>query len=140
MESTYKNTLQDYQNSLLEAINVLSKANDNKNVQTITVEAVIESIDDAAQGIYTVNYMGNVFKAYATGSSYQKEQQVYVLVPNGDFTKKKIIISAVGVNTLSQIQEDNSRYIFTSDNIIFDGDIPYSLCSYQNEHYVWNAL
>lgn len=140
MESTYKNTLQDYQNSLLEAINVLSKANDNKNVQTITVEAVIESVDDAAQGIYTVNYMGNVFKAYATGSSYQKEQQVYVLVPNGDFTKKKIIISAVGVNALSQIQEDNSRYIFTSDNIIFDGDIPYSLCSYQNEHYVWNAL
>ena len=140
MESTYKNTLQDYQNSLLEAINVLSKANDNKNVQTITVEAVIESVDDAAQGIYTVNYMGNIFKAYATGSSYQKEQQVYVLVPNGDFTKKKIIISAVGVNTLSQIQEDNSRYIFTSDNIIFDGDIPYSLCSYQNEHYVWNAL
>lgn len=140
MESTYKNTLQDYQNSLLEAINVLSKANDNKNVQTITVEAVIESVDDAAQGIYTVNYMGNVFKAYATGSSYQKEQQVYVLVPNGDFTKKKIIISAVGVNTLSQIQEDNSGYIFTSDNIIFDGDIPYSLCSYQNEHYVWNAL
>lgn len=132
--------MNELQQSILEAINVLSKANDVNNVQTITIEATIESVDDAVKGIYTVNYMNNVFQAYSNGNSYQKGQQVYVLVPNGDFTKKKIIISSVGANALSQIQEDNSRYIFTSNNIILDGDIPYSLCSYQNEVYSWNTL
>lgn len=127
--------------SLLEAINVLSKANDANNIQTITVEAVIESVDNVVLGKYTVNYMENKFTAYASGgTSYQKEQKVYVLIPNGDFTKSKMIIGAVGGNALSQIQEDNSRYIFTSDNIIFNGNTTHSLCSYQNKTEEWNAL
>lgn len=133
--------MNELQQSILEAINVLSKANDVNNVQTITIEAVIESVDNVVLGKYTVNYMENKFTAYASGgTSYQKEQKVYVLIPNGDFTKSKMIIGAVGGNALSQIQEDNSRYIFTSDNIIFNGNTTHSLCSYQNKTEEWNAL
>jgi hypothetical protein len=87
------NTIQD---SLLETMNIIAKANDNKNVQTITIEAVIESVVDVEKGIYTANYLNNKIQVYSAGSTYKEKQQVYVLVPNGDFTKKKIICIFLG--------------------------------------------
>ena len=44
--------MNELQASLLEAINTVSRGNDNNNVQTVTIEAEIVSIEDLAKGIY----------------------------------------------------------------------------------------
>lgn len=131
------NTIQD---SLLETMNIIAKANDNKNVQTITIEAVIESVVDVEKGIYTANYLNNKIQVYSAGSTYKEKQQVYVLVPNGDFTKKKIIISAIDDEPRDTTEQGNKEFVFASNNIIADGDMPYSLCSYKNNSFTWEAL
>ena len=131
------NTIQD---SLLETMNIIAKANDNKNVQTITIEAVIESVVDVEKGIYTANYLNNKIQVYSAGSTYKEKQQVYVLVPNGDFTKKKIIISAIDDEPKDTTEQGNKEFVFASNNIIADGDMPYSLCSYKNNSFTWEAL
>jgi hypothetical protein len=67
------------------------------------------------KGSYTVSD-GNVsFTAYTEDTSYKKDDKVYVTVPQGDFTQKKIII---GRYIDSDQEEKGVGYIAPKDRIV----------------------
>ena len=70
------------------ANNAVSKSSNDR-----TIECEIVRIQDASKGIYTVQYTENKFTAIASnGLTYAVGDSVYVLVPEGNFSKNKIIL------------------------------------------------
>ena len=61
-----------------------------------TISGVIKEIVDEDKCIYKVEYMGQLIEVFSAGNvHYQLEDYVYILLPQGDFSGKKIIISLV---------------------------------------------
>ena len=83
------------QDSILKAIEIVA---DNKiaNLETDkTITAQIVSCTNALTGLYKLKYNGGFINAYADeGKSYSENQTVYVLVPQGDISKKKMIVGS----------------------------------------------
>lgn len=118
--------------ALLESLNTISKA--NTSTGTLTIEARIKEVVDEGIGIYKVQYLENTFEATSasTDINYNVDEMVYVLVPNGDFGKNKIIIASVNSNksTFASTQGDNI-YIPLGDNLLNDIN-ELNLYSYRN--------
>ncbi len=75
--------------------NAIDQIVDNRPVyQDTTIEANIISVVNIDTGEYKVQYQSNIFSAFAqnTDMTYEEGKQVYVLVPSGDFSKRKIIL------------------------------------------------
>lgn len=127
--------MNDLQNSILESISILAKSASQSAPATLTIEAVIIDTIDAGSGLYLVEYLGNKFKAYADASNkYTAGELVYVIIPNGDFTKNKIILRAV-TPTVKNYVEDSSEKIYynnTTGNLL-DYSNEIQLSSYKNE-------
>lgn len=82
-----------YQKSILDAIDYLV----NNRVQNLdrdkTIVAGIVACSNALKQEYKVSYNGGTIVAYAQdGANYERNQSVYVLVPQGDFSARKTII------------------------------------------------
>lgn len=61
-----------------------------------TISGVIKEIINEDKCIYKVEYMGQPIEVFSAGNvHYQLEDYVYILLPQGDFSGKKIIISLV---------------------------------------------
>jgi hypothetical protein len=73
--------------------------------------------DDSAKdkGSYTVSDGSVSFTAYTEDTSYKKDDKVYVTIPQGDFTQKKIII---GRYIDSDQEEKGVGYIAPRDRIV----------------------
>lgn len=71
----------------------------------ITVEAVINGLVDLDKGEYKVKYNGNIFSAFSSDLNYTYKigDNVYLKIPEGDFTKKKIIEDKVSSKSLSEV-------------------------------------
>lgn len=56
-------------------------------------------IDDSKRefGCYRVQYGGLTFEAFGENRNYRNGEQVYVLIPKGDYTQQKIIICKGGI-------------------------------------------
>lgn len=125
-----------YQQNLISAIEQLSQSYIHKAQNDLTIEAKILDIDDPGLNSYKVEYMGNKFKAYATNQTvtYSVDDKVYVLIPNGDFTKIKVILSAIQPSATMYSAADNTgdSYLDKSDNL-FGQKIDVELCSYKTE-------
>ena len=127
--------MNDLQNSLLESISILAKSASQSTPATLTIEAVVLDIVDVGSGLYLVEYLGNKFKAYSDISSkYSVGELVYVIIPNGDFTKNKIILRAV-TPTVKNYIEDSSEKIYYNNisNNLLDYENTIELSSYKNE-------
>lgn len=128
--------MNDLQNSLLESMSILAKSASQSTPATLTVEAVIISVIDANTGLYLVEYLGNKFKAYADiTSKYSSGELVYVLIPNGDFSKNKVILRAV-TPTVKNYSEQSLESKFEYNNIgdnLFDYSGVVVANSFQNE-------
>lgn len=76
------------------AINTISQANVDAAKRDETIDAEIASIVNIETGEYKVTYQGNTFSAYAADptTTYQKGDKVYVLVPRGDYSARKVIL------------------------------------------------
>ncbi len=76
------------------AVNTISKDNVAAAKNDATIDASIKSVVNIDIGQYKVEYQGNVFDAYSSDplSTYDAGEQVYVLVPQGDFSKRKVIL------------------------------------------------
>lgn len=115
------NNNSNIQNSLFEAMQIFSKrATENSNA-TITVECLITEIVDAGTNEYYVEYLGNKFKAHTNNNAtYSVGDNVYVLIPNGDFTKEKIILGTVSASATIAADNDSAKkkYYDISDNLI----------------------
>ena len=85
------------QESIFNAIDVITdkKINDIKFDKTI--ECIIENDGEADKGKYTARYQDIIINIFSSNNTvkYRKGENVYVLVPQGDFSNKKTIIGKV---------------------------------------------
>lgn len=126
-----------YINSIYEAMKVFSKDAVNNSGSPLTIEAVIESIVDAGEGIYSVRYLTNTFEASANPAlNYRVGDNVYILVPGGDFSNEKFILGNIKSSAYTPlITENNDRYYDISENLIDNTilkDSEHSLSSYKD--------
>lgn len=132
--------MNELQASLLEAINTVSRGNDNNNVQTVTIEAEIVSVEDLAKGIYKAKYQSSTMTVYSTGAVYNVGQHVYIIVPNGDFSKNKVILGPCGGLDIASSDEDKViegeiEYIEATQNLLDLANTEVHICSYEHSTY-----
>ena len=111
----------NFQNSLLKAIDTLASYRIDQMDADKTVVATIVQCTNALTGEYLVKCDGGNMKAYAQGeATYSQDETVYVLVPKGDYTQKKMILS-----TMSSGSTDNLTFVtsVTNDYNVSGGDI-----------------
>ena len=91
---------------LLKAMDIVVEQKLSQLEYDKTIQAKIFSVTDVDTGEYKVRYNGNIFSAFANDASvsYKKNDDVYVTVPEGDFSNKKLIISKVTSKSLSEAE------------------------------------
>lgn len=127
----------EYQEAFLSAIEVVAGNIVDQLATDKTVTATIVASTNALTNEYLVSYSGGEMYAYANeGASYSENTTVYVLVPEGDFTNKKIIIGRATLSgddeNISFISSALSNYNLIGNNTILDknGVLPLGLFSY----------
>ena len=132
-----------YQESILQAIDYLVNNRIDKINKDQTITATIANCENALTQQYSVNYNGGLITAYAQeGASYKQNQEVYILVPEGDFSKRKVILGKA-----SQVTEDDNitfvsslinNYNMIGQNVIKDNNnnLPQGLHSYLAKEYI----
>lgn len=116
----------NYQEALIKAIETISKSQVDSLATDKTVTATIASCSDLLTNEYKVSYNGGIMTVYGTsGKTYSKGSSVYVLIPEGDFTKKKIIIDSASykeddqnISFISSIMND---YNLIGSNTLYEG-------------------
>lgn len=80
--------------SFLDAINNISARQVSSTPIDVTIVAEVQSTHNVDIGEYKVTYESNTFSAFSSDPlvTYKKGEQVYVLVPQGDYSNKKIIL------------------------------------------------
>ena len=131
------------QNSLLQAIDYLVGNRIDKINRDTTITATIKKCTNSLENEYQVNYNGGFIYAYAQeGASYTENDSVYVLIPENDWSKRKIILgksSAVtedeNITFVSSLIND---YNMIGRNTIEDEDniFPQGLHSYLTSEYI----
>ena len=100
------NQLQD---AILDAVDTLVNHRIENLQADKTVTATIVQCTNSLTGEYKCSYNGGLLYAYAQeGVTYTQNQSVYILVPQGDFTQKKTIVSK------TQAIEDDQNITFVS--------------------------
>ena len=136
-------TIREVQESLFKAIDSL--VNDRLDKYSIdkTITCNIVKCSNALKHEYIVNYQGGNMTAYAEDeTAYSKNASVYVLVPEGNFSNKKIILgkaSAVGDDkNITFVSSMINDYNVVGRNIISDKteNSSYGLHSYLHEDYM----
>lgn len=96
-------------NKLLTAMDIIvdqKLANSNRD---ITVEAEVQLKEST--GKYTVKYNATVYDGVSANGSYLSGDMVLMLVPQGDFSKEKTILSKIG-----QSESDEARAFMTIED------------------------
>ena len=131
-----------FQDALTESIDYLVKNRINKLDRDKTITATIVTCVNSLTQEYKVNYNNGYITAYAAeDANYRQNQMVYVLVPEGDFTKKLIIIgpasTTAGDNNITFVSSMLNDYNTIGDNVLEDpwGIYPLGLHSYLKEDY-----
>ena len=126
-------TQNDVANALTAAMQTIAESNAQAKEATLVVEAEIVEIVDEGLGTYIVKYLGNKFNATTahTEITYEIGDMVYVIVPNGNFDKNKVILSPVTPNTAVYASDTGENsYIIIGDNL-FKSIADVSLCTYK---------
>ena len=136
------------QDAILSAIDTLTNNRIDKLEVDKTVTATIVKCTNSITGEYLCSYNGGNLYAYALeNASYSTGSTVYVLVPLGDFTKRKTIVSK------AQALEDDSNISFISsalsnynligrnpigenDNEEVEDSLPIGMFSYLKDNYI----
>lgn len=108
-----------------DAVNTISQGNVDASKNDSTIDAEIKSVVNVDLGQYKVLYQGNIFDAYAMDplSVYKAGEQVFVLVPQGDFSKRKVIIGRSELksgDSFEDRQDMTNFYIQKGPNWITD--------------------
>lgn len=110
--------MNEINNLILQAVDTVVNARLAKQSKDTTIIAQIVDNNDAVFGTYTVKYQNANFDVTCNDTSkiYKKEENVYVLLPNGDINspQKFILGSAKGVKQgdtpIVEITDPNQRY------------------------------
>ena len=117
----------NYQDALIKAIETISKSQVDNLATDKTVTATIISCSNLLTNEYKVSYNGGIMYVYGSeGKTYAENSSVYVLVPEGDFTKKKIIIDSATYKeddqNISFISSIMSDYNLLGKNTLYEQD------------------
>ncbi len=90
----------------------------------LTIEAEVRMIQNVEVGEYKVFYQGAIFSAYSFNPEivYQKGEKIFVLVPQGDMSNKKLILgrAANSGNSYANRQDMTNQYIQVGPNWLSD--------------------
>lgn len=75
--------------NMLTAMQIIAESQSNNN--DITIDGFIIDASRAKEGVYTVGSGYSQFTAYAS-TIYKENDDVYVLIPGGDYNKSKLIV------------------------------------------------
>ena len=101
--------------NILDAFEILAKAEVNSAQFDKTITGIIVSCEDEASGRYRVQYQNSIFYAYSSALdiTYSKGTSVQVKIPNNDFSGRKIIIGTVeenGIDYGTVVEDPLLRY------------------------------
>ena len=128
-----------YQDAILNAVDYLVNNRVSSLDRDKTITATIVACNNSITQEYKISYNGGYLVAYAQeNSSYKRDASVFVLVPEGDFSKKKTIIglassSSSGTST-SFVSSLINDYNKIGENA-FSNQRRWGLNSYKKEDY-----
>ena len=132
----------ELQDSILKAIDAITKTRIDKLQLDKTVTAEIIKCTNAFSREYKCSYNGGNITAYAAeGATYTNGQSVYVLIPQSDMTKRKTIVGVSSAKeddeNISFVSSALSDYNLIGKNVINDKKNiqPVGLHSYKKEEY-----
>lgn len=82
----------DYIENLFAAVDTIVQKRIENLPYDKTIVATIEDASNAEDGMYIVNDGTSTFMACSENVNYQVGQQVYINIPQGDFSKQRVII------------------------------------------------
>lgn len=132
----------ELQDSILKAIDAITKTRIDKLQLDKTVTAEIIKCTNALSREYKCSYNGGNITAYAAeDATYTNGQSVYVLIPQSDMTKRKTIVGVSSAKeddeNISFVSSALSDYNLIGKNVINDKKNiqPVGLHSYKKEEY-----
>lgn len=125
-------TSNDYTKNLLQAMSIIAKKQAKENTYNKTILATIVRCEDASIGKYKIKYQDGYWYAYSMtlDVTYPDGATVYIMVPNGDMSKDKIIFSSAEKTGDMYINPFSQRFYETSVNLV--KEIGVNLCSYKS--------
>ena len=86
--------MNNIQESIFQAIDVITEKRISEIKFDKTIDCIVTSDANSDKGEYEVKYQDIVFTAYSSNNTvkYKIDDNVYVLIPQGDFSVKKNII------------------------------------------------
>lgn len=128
--------------AILEAIKIVVDKNIQEAPTDRTITATIIGCINAMSNEYRVDFQGGSFTALAKeGETYRTNQSVYVLVPEGDFSKTKRIIGLASLTkedyNLTSVNSTINNYFTVGKNAITNEnqEKPFGVCSFNPIHY-----
>lgn len=111
--------------NMLTAMQIIAESQPNNN--DITIEGFIVDASRAKEGVYTVGSGYSQFTAYAF-TTYKENDDVYILIPGGDYNKTKFIIGR-------RMTESSGAYNVTDEleNMVFFHDSNSSLINFSGK-------
>lgn len=111
--------------NMLTAMQIIAESQPNNN--DITIDGFIVDASRAKEGVYTVGSGYSQFTAYAF-TTYKENDDVYILIPGGDYNKTKFIIGR-------RMTESSGAYNVTDEleNMIFFHDSNSSLINFSGK-------
>lgn len=117
----------DLTESLLKAISIVADRSAEEVASDKTIKVAIKKNISTSEGKYLVTYNGGDFYAYTQSGSkdiYEENEQVYLLLPEGDMSQKKFIIGKVeGEKNQSEKILNSSLlndYVLLGDNAVIE--------------------
>lgn len=115
-------TAADYTLSLYETMKTFSDSwgDELKKSTTNYIKGTIREIIDLGAGRYKLEYLENTFEVFSNNADYGVGDNVYVAVPNGDFSETKYIVGLVDpeATTFLDNTDIESIYYDISGNLI----------------------
>ena len=89
---------------ILQAADILAQKRLSELKYDITVQGTIESLVNLNTGEYKVKYNGNIFSAFSNDlkTTYRIGDNIYIKIPEGDFSNKKLIENKVTNKSLTE--------------------------------------
>lgn len=111
--------------NMLTAMQIIAESQPNNN--DITIDGFIVDASRAKEGVYTVGSGYSQFTAYAF-TTYKENDDVYILIPGGDYNKTKFIVGR-------RMTESSGAYNVTDEleNMVFFHDSDSSLINFSGK-------
>lgn len=89
---------------ILQAADILAQKRLSELKYDITVQGTVESLVNLNTGEYKVKYNGNIFSAFSNDlkTTYRIGDNIYIKIPEGDFSNKKLIENKVTDKSLTE--------------------------------------